>query len=184
MPLLYKNCVLACTLPCYRMIQEVPIGGDPLSQANRANYWQNYTTVSRVLFHTCNWKWIVCVYWPYMYACSWHLLLVGVHVCKCRIIWRFNFALQAYVMYSYVQGCVPRHNSYTHLFCFVKFSATNWTYLSTYLTNLIYKICFTLSFISCLYMFRAHVVIIRSSKLHYTASGIITPIGVMILWAV
>ena len=42
------------------------------------------------------------------------------------------------------------------------------------------KICFTVSFISCLYMFRAHVLIIRRSKLHYTASGIITPIGVMI----
>ena len=28
-------------------------------------------------------------------------------------------------------------------------------------------------------MFRAHVLIIRRSKLHYTASGIITPIGVM-----
>ena len=40
--------------------------------------------------------------------------------------------------------------------------------------------CFTISFISCLYMFRAHVLIIRRSKLHYTVSGIITPIGVMI----
>ena len=39
------------------------------------------------------------------------------------------------------------------------------------------KICFTISFISCLYMFRAHVLIIRRSKLHYTASGIITAIG-------
>ena len=29
-------------------------------------------------------------------------------------------------------------------------------------------------------MFRAHLLIIRRSKLHYTASGIITPIGVMI----
>jgi len=29
-------------------------------------------------------------------------------------------------------------------------------------------------------MFRAHVLIIRRSKSHYTASGIITPIGVMI----
>ena len=29
-------------------------------------------------------------------------------------------------------------------------------------------------FISCLYMFRTHVLIIRRSKLHYTASGIIT----------
>jgi len=28
-----------------------------------------------------------------------------------------------------------------------------------------------------LYMFRAHVLIIRRSKLHYTASGIITPLG-------
>jgi len=32
-------------------------------------------------------------------------------------------------------------------------------------------------FISCLYMLRAHVLIIRRSKLHYTASGIVTPIG-------
>jgi len=30
------------------------------------------------------------------------------------------------------------------------------TYLSQYLTNLMHKICFKLSFISCLYMFRAH----------------------------
>ena len=49
--------------------------------------------------------------------------------------------------------------------------------LSQYLTNLIHKICFTISFISCLYMFRAHVFIIRRSKLHYAAPGIITPIG-------
>jgi len=48
-------------------------------------------------------------------------------------------------------------------------------YLSQYLTNLMNKICFTISFISCLHMFRAHVLIIRRSKLHYTASGIITP---------
>ena len=47
-------------------------------------------------------------------------------------------------------------------------------YLSQYLTNLTHKICFTVSFISCLYMFWAHVLITRRSKLHYTASGIIT----------
>ena len=35
--------------------------------------------------------------------------------------------------------------------------------------------CFTIS----LYMFRAHVLIIRRSKLHYTVSGIITPIGLV-----
>ena len=53
-------------------------------------------------------------------------------------------------------------------------------HLSQYLTNLMHKICFTISFISCLYRFREHVLIIRRSKLHHTASGIITPIGVMI----
>jgi len=39
-------------------------------------------------------------------------------------------------------------------------------YLSQYLTNLMHNICFTISFISCHYMFRAHVLIIRRSKLH------------------
>jgi len=39
------------------------------------------------------------------------------------------------------------------------------------------QIFFTVKFISCLYMFRAHVLIIRRSTLHYTAFGIITPIG-------
>ena len=51
---------------------------------------------------------------------------------------------------------------------------TNISCLSQYFTNLMHKICFTISIISCLYMFRAHVLIIRRSKLHYTASGIIT----------
>jgi len=32
-------------------------------------------------------------------------------------------------------------------------------------------------FISCLYIFRAHALIVWSSKLYYTASGINTPIG-------
>jgi len=47
------------------------------------------------------------------------------------------------------------------------------TFLSQYLTNLMNKICFTISFISCLYMLRTHVLIIRRSKLHYTAYGIL-----------
>ena len=32
-------------------------------------------------------------------------------------------------------------------------------------------------FISCLYMFRTHLLIVRKSKLYYTVSGIITPVG-------
>ena len=59
----------------------------------------------------------------------------------------------------------------------VKIALHNLWYHHTY-------IYFTISFISCLYMFRAHVLIIRRSKLHYTASGIITPVGVMIPEAV
>jgi len=39
-----------------------------------------------------------------------------------------------------------------------------------------HRIFFYDKFISCLYMFQAHVPIIRRSKLHYTASGIITPL--------
>jgi len=37
--------------------------------------------------------------------------------------------------------------------------------------------CFTISLFRSIYIFRPHVLIIRRSKLHYTASGIITPIG-------
>jgi len=38
--------------------------------------------------------------------------------------------------------------------------------------------CFAVSFISCLYMFRAPVLlIIMRSKLYYTASGIVIPVG-------
>jgi len=39
------------------------------------------------------------------------------------------------------------------------------------------KSLFYNKFISCLHMFRAHVLIIRWSKLFYTTTGIITPIG-------
>jgi hypothetical protein len=61
--------------------------------------------------------------------------------------------------------------------CYQYNSVGPFFYLSRYLTNLMHKICFIISFISCLYMFWAHVLIIRRSKLHYTSSGIITPIA-------
>ena len=66
------------------------------------------------------------------------------------------------------------------LYCKIPFMRDIWIiserqspiYLSQYLTNLMQKkICFKISFISCLYMFRAYVLIIRRSKLHYTAFG-------------
>jgi hypothetical protein len=57
-------------------------------------------------------------------------------------------------------------------------------HLSQYFTTSMHTLCLTISFMSCLYMFRAHVLTIRRSKLHYTATGIITPIAVMIPVAV
>ena len=45
----------------------------------------------------------------------------------------------------------------------------------TYLNiNQLDALNFIISFISSLYMFPAHVLIVRRAKLHYTASGIIT----------
>ena len=40
-----------------------------------------------------------------------------------------------------------------------------------------HKICFTISFFHASTRFEHHVLIVRRSKLYYTASGIITPIG-------
>ena len=53
------------------------------------------------------------------------------------------------------QNCITQPLVSSHLYVW-------WypVYLSQYLTNLMHKICFTISFISCLYMFRAHVLII------------------------
>ena len=65
---------------------------------------------------------------------------------------------------------------------FLQFTLIWWTQTRTFFISVFNQLdaqnfCFTISFISCLYMFRAHVLNIRRSKLHYTASGIITAIG-------
>ena len=41
-----------------------------------------------------------------------------------------------------------------------------WVFISVINQLDAHNFCFTVSFISCLYMFRAHVLIIRRSKLH------------------
>jgi len=51
----------------------------------------------------------------------------------------------------YLSFCWPCSSVYLS-FCWPCISV----YLSQYLTSLMHKICFTVSFISCLYMFRAH----------------------------
>ena len=79
--------------------------------------------------------------------------------------------LYTYVFNKWTETSVPQ-------FFFFRFADRAYRYsLFYYLTNLMHKICFTVSFISRLYMFRAHVLPIRRSKLHYTVSGIITSIG-------
>ena len=52
-----------------------------------------------------------------------------------------------------------------------RWNATNIFYLNI---NQLDALNFIMKFISCLYMFRAHVLIVRRSKLYYTVSGIIT----------
>ena len=44
-------------------------------------------------------------------------------------------------------------------------------------TNLMHKICFIISLFNASTCFEHHVLIVRRSKLYYTASGIITPVG-------
>jgi len=76
-----------------------------------------------------------------------------------------------HLVWSFLRICITMHGSEN-----VK-SAGKWTVFISVTNQLdAQKFCFTKSFISCLYMFRAHVLIIRRSKLCYTASGIITPI--------
>ena len=43
-----------------------------------------------------------------------------------------------------------------------------------------HKICFTIRLFYASTCFEHHVLVVRKSKLYYTASGIITPLGVMI----
>ena len=67
---------------------------------------------------------------------------------------------------------------WTNCLIFWRFAdrASQYIYLSNWPTWCT-KVLFYNKFISCIYMFRAHVLIISRSKLHYTASGIIIPTG-------
>jgi len=90
----------------------------------------------------------------------------------CLFIFKFNTSLETSSQTPSIHFLTLMKDIKLHAY-----TATWKFYLSQYLTNLMHKICLTIIFISCLYMFRAHVLIIRRSKLHYTAFGIITLIG-------
>ena len=55
----------------------------------------------------------------------------------------------------------------------LRWEATSFLFLNI---NQLDALNFIISFISSLYMFRAHVLIVRRAELYYTVSGIITPI--------
>jgi len=71
-----------------------------------------------------------------------------------------NLTFDGYSAQDHAFGCSNCTQTFFLTFCWPCISV----YLSQYLNNLIHKICFTISFISCLYMFRAYVLIIRKSK--------------------
>ena len=62
--------------------------------------------------------------------------------------------------YINIQWCISQTQQHFVMFFLTFCWACISVYLSQYLTNLMHKICFTISFISRLYMFRAHVLII------------------------
>jgi len=109
--------------------------------------------------------------------------------CQLRIVIFIALSLHYHVKISeiklrngprhlYDTRTVHCHNSHLINYAFsYLWNKLHYLYLSQYLTNLMNKICFTVSFISRLYMFRANVLVIRRSKLRYKASGIIRPIG-------
>ena len=55
------------------------------------------------------------------------------------------------------------------------------TYRWPFPAQVVHKICFTVSLFHASTCFEYHVLIVRRSKLYYTDSGIIAPIGVMML---
>ena len=85
-----------------------------------------------------------------------------------KIKWNIIFSLKPRNIQVFTRLLFAILN-YTKIFTLRKFLTFRWpccisVYLSQYLTNLMHKIYFTISFISCLYMFRARVLIIRRSK--------------------
>jgi len=108
-------------------------------------------------------------------------------VCVCR----HNYpACNAHASYYFVicglSGCTifsPHFLINGTIFGKKRLLNTKRVFISVF-NQLLHIIFFTISFISWIYLFRAHVLIIRRSKLYYTASSIVTPIGVAILEAV
>ena len=122
---------------------------------------------------------------------------------KCRRVYVFGYLTFYFVpMLVYINDCTYKHFG-VQIYCPWQFFFF-WVWTSVALTsrpsaflcrislqllavtypfyiylniNQIDALNFCNEFISCLYMFRAHVLIVRRSKFYYTASGIITPIG-------
>ena len=86
--------------------------------------------------------------------------------------WKRPLAREGFVAEDAVEASGYRECSFFDVLPSVHFSIFILVINHIDTQNLFYN-----KFLSCLYMFRAHVLNIRRSKLYYTASGIITLIG-------
>jgi len=95
---------------------------------------------------------------------SYHIsYYISYHVISYRIPYHnhiISYHIISYIMYHIIYCITLYHIISYHISYNNQLDAQNFLFYN--------------KFISCLYMFRAHVLIIRRSKLHYTASGIIT----------
>ena len=130
----------------------------------------------------------------FIYFCAWLRLAFLLFIFLSQPSCVFFFAVQktahlllklqtdrnAFITLRYSSECLTVIKQYRKLFFGVLLTVHFSIFISAINQLDAQNFPFTISFISCLYKFRAHVLIIRRSKLHYIASGIITPIGLMI----
>jgi len=76
-------------------------------------------------------------------------------LCLCKLDYEFLFVVISYR--NTRRHTAENHNIHNLVLIFTFCWPCTSVYLSQYLTNLMHNICYTISFFSCLYMFRAHV---------------------------
>jgi len=114
-----------------------------------------------------------CITYKWTSVCGWNVITCTYCVPSCLHVWT---AMVIRSLSVYIGPPLLLGTNTLEEFWHLTDRATQSIYLSNW-PNWCTKFLFYNKFISCLYMFRAHVLIIRRSKLHYTSSGIITPIG-------
>ena len=88
--------------------------------------------------------------------------------------------IHVYVLYIYTYIYIYTHTHINIIVCFFGYFSDRASQYICLNINQLDALNFIMRLFSCLYMFRAQVLIVRRPELNYTVSGIITPIGVMI----